>query len=390
MSWTKALSRVTQRNLLVGLIVWSAAWFGAMVVNGGMSWHFFVEGQLSLFGSGATHGLHVYAVHPLLQIGPVAFLVAGLVGDTGPAHGVLAAQILCALLGLAIIILVRLIARTISAPENSQLQATRVDSRLLIAAYAFVPVWMYLAVASLHLDDALALTLGVAAVLAARRGHAIVCGAALALAIDSKPWALPFVVVILLLPSIRLRMFAVATAALGVLIAWAPFFLADPETVRALHFTIVNTRISALRVLGVADPRTPSWDRPAQTAVGILLASWVVRQRRWPALLLVVMTVRVVLDPGTNRYYMAGLVVGALLWDVCGSSLRVPVWSSAVLLIYGLRWIHGLDPLHGWLVVVFALCVLGFVVVPTRSGSPKLTAYGGVPIPHRLSTGRPE
>lgn len=390
MSSTKALPRVTQGGLLAGLVAWTGAWFGAMVIGGGMSWHFFVEGQQSLFGPGATQGFHVYATHPLLQIGPVAFVIAGLIGDTGPAHGLLAAQILCASLGLVVVILVGLVAGTVTTPWRGRLDATHLDTRLLLAAYAFVPVWMYLAVASLHLDDALALTLGVAAILLARRGHAIACGAAIALAIDSKPWAVPFVVVVLVLPSARLRLFAVATTALGVAVAWAPFFLVDPETVRALHFTIVNTRISALRVLGVLDPRTPSWDRPAQTAVGILLATWVVRQRRWPALLLVVMTVRVVLDPGTNRYYLAGLAVGALLWDVCGSSVRVPIWSLAVLFIHSLRWFHELDSLHGWLVLVFALCVLGFVVVPTRLIPPPGTGSRGAPIPHRLSIGRPE
>ncbi|MGI5183870.1 hypothetical protein ACQEVZ_47210 [Dactylosporangium sp. CA-152071] len=39
--------------------------------------------------------------------------------------------------------------------------------------------------------------------------------------------------------------------------AWLPFFLADPGTSNALRFTIADTELSALRVLGVHDARTP-------------------------------------------------------------------------------------------------------------------------------------
>ena len=58
---------------------------------------------------------------------------------------------------------------------------------------------------------------------------------------------------------------------------WLPFFLADPGTVRALHYTIVNTALSGLRVLHVTSARTPPWDRPVQALVGAALgvaAGW--------------------------------------------------------------------------------------------------------------------
>lgn len=366
-------ARSTNSSLLrpaawVGLFVWFVVWFVAMRLYGGMSWHFFLRGESILFGPG--EGLRLYAVQPQLQIGPVAFLVTMLVRPLSGSGGVLAAQLLCTALGGVVLLLVGLLGEQAWPRHRCGPSSGQVRTRLVVAGFAFVPVWMYLAVASLHLDDVLALTFAIAALLAAVHDRPVLVGLAVAAAVDSKPWALPFVAVVLLLPAVRDKVKATGVAAAGVLLGWLPFFLAYRDTVRALHFSIANRADSTLRVLGFADSHTPVWDRPAQTLIGTLLAVWVIRQRRWAAVLLVVMTARVVLDPGTNHYYTAGLAVGAVLWDVCGSRLRWPVWTAAVLVIHEAQMVHALDPLHGWLVLVFGLCVLGFIVAPPRVGPP--------------------
>jgi uncharacterized membrane protein len=122
----------------------------------------------------------------------------------------------------------------------------------------FVPVWMYLAVASTHLDDVLALAGGVAALAAARAGRPVGAGLLLGLAADAKPWALGFSALLFLLPDWQARLRGIGTTAVTVAAAWVPFFLADPRSSRVLHFTIANTPLSALRALGFTDPRTPA------------------------------------------------------------------------------------------------------------------------------------
>ena len=70
-----------------------------------------------------------------------------------------------------------------------------------------------------------------------------------------------------------------AIALVVVALAWAPFVIADPGTLSATQFTIVNEPSSALRALGVSTPGTPSWDRPAQVLVGCALGVLAIRRR---------------------------------------------------------------------------------------------------------------
>lgn len=52
---------------------------------------------------------------------------------------------------------------------------------------------------------------------------------------------------------------------------------------------------------------------------------------------------RLLLDPGTNRYYIAGLVVGTLIWDAIGSRWHLPWWTATA---YGIgRAVHRCRPL---------------------------------------------
>jgi hypothetical protein len=96
-----------------------------------------------------------------------------------------------------------------------------------------------------------------------------------------------------------------------------------------MHYTILNRPGSALRALGVSDPRTPSWDRPAQLLLGWALGAAALLRGRWPAVILLGVGARIALDPGDWAYYTAGVLVGALLWDMAGMSRPIPLWTVA-------------------------------------------------------------
>ena len=364
------LARVGQRTRRA-LLAWSALWFGVMVWQGGTSWHYFVEGQQALadLDDRLAGGLHLYAALPYLQIGPVAFLAASLATAAGTTAALVLAQVFGAACGLAVLLVLRGIAERMR-PELGQAE---LDRRLLSVALFFTPVWTFLAVGVTHLDDVLALLFVVLAVRAAATGRPVLTGVLVGLAVDSKPWAVPFAALLLMVPGWRRRAAGAAAVLLVVLVVWAPFFLADPQTVRAVHYTIPNTALSALRVLGVDDPRTPGWTRPAQVVLGLGLGVLAVRRRRWAAVVLVVVASRMVLDPGTNRYYVAGLVTGAAVWDLLGARSRLPWWSAAACLgLWSSRWLGLPSAGYGTATLCFfvAACLLATNWPGPRAASP--------------------
>jgi hypothetical protein len=324
---------------------WMALWFAAMAWHGGLAWHFFVQGAQALADADdPAGGLHLYAVMPVLQIGPLAFLVAEGLRALSGRSDLLAAQVFGAAGGSYVL-----------------WQAGRFGRRFSPWAIVFfVPVWMYLAVASAHLDDVLALVGAVAALAAARAGRSGLTGLLLGLSVDAKPWALGFAALLLMLPGWRAVMRGALTTVITVAAGWLPFFLADPRTARILHFTIANTSLSALRALGVTDPRTPAWDRPAQALLGIGLGILAVRRGRWPAVLLLAIAARIALDPGTNKYYAAGAIAGAVFWDLAGSNSRFPWWTAgAAGTLFASRWIPMPAAAHGWFALAYCVaCVI--------------------------------
>jgi hypothetical protein len=314
--------------------------------------------------------LHVYAEHPVLQIGPLALAAAWGLGRLAYGHSLLAAQLLGAGLGVGVVALVRRIAaRAVTLGDRPVAAVSR--GKLMVAAACFVPVWLYAAVDSVHLDDVLALAFGLAALALVQSGRPVWAGLAIAAAVDSKPWALPLGVVLLALAPGRARATGAGVAVAGVAAGWLPFFLADPGTVRALHYTIVNTALSGLRVLHVTSARTPPWDRPVQALVGAALGIAALRRGRVTGVPLLVLASRLALDPGTNRYYTAGVAAGALLWDLTGSRRRWPWWSITVLLVLHLaRWVPALDAVHGPALVAFAVAAAVSVLSARRLDAP--------------------
>src|SRR5207247_1740458 len=113
--------------------------------------------------------------------------------------------------------------------------------------------------------------------------------------------------------------------ALGVA-AWLPFVVADPHTLSAAgRFAIVNDPGSALQALGVHMAGAPHWVRPLQLALGLALGVAAALRGRWAAALLAGVAVRIALDPGTFGYYATGLVAAALMWDLLGARLALPL-----------------------------------------------------------------
>jgi hypothetical protein len=358
---------------LWGLAGFAFVCFLVMAPHGGRSWHFFADGgELLVKGaqSGPAGGLHLYANYPQLQIGPVAVFLSALLRPFGPHDGEYVAQFLMAMLGPALVALVERVALTVR-PGRRRATPRWVT---LVAGGAFIVSWSVLAVHYSHLDDALALAFAILAVRAAIEGRPAVAGLYLGLATDAKPWALVFLPLAVAGPR-PTRWPALVMAVSAILVAWMPFVLCDPGTLTATQFTIPNTPGSALRVLGVSNAQTPSWDRAAQLIGGWALALIAVRRGRWPAVILLGVGVRIALDPGTYGYYTAGLMAGALVWDLVGAVRPRPVWTLACLAALS---VPPLLTNQGTVLGVFRLgIVAAFVIgllVPRRRGTMPLPA----------------
>lgn len=362
---------------LVVLAAWAAVWFVILAHHGGIAWKFFVQGTDLLFtghdgASVKPAGLDLFASYPQLQIGPVAHPIAQVLREIGPDNGVVAAEILMTVMGLAVFAMAQRILM-VARPDLAGIPG-RLRVVLLVAGVFFVIAWQELAVGYGHLDDSLALTCAIAAVWACLTGRMAACGALIGLAGASKPWAFGFLPVLalprltapgltVLVAEWRARLTAVAWFAGVTLAAWVPFFAADPATVNAIHYKIANMPDSGLRALGVAAASTPSWDRPAQVLIGCVLGAIAIARGRWPAVILLSAGARIALDPGVHGYYTPEVMAGALLWDLVGARRPVPVWSVISFGALNLAPLLTKDAaLQGevrlWLVIAFTVAVL--------------------------------
>jgi hypothetical protein len=367
---------------------WLALWSAGQVEHALVSWHFVATGAALLRSGDAGAGLHLYATHPELQIGPLTFLAASPLGGLpGWLSGSVAAVVIAAA-GPAVLL------------SLSHLPDVSVTGRQrALAAAVLMPVWAELAVHYTHLDDALALVLLVAGLHALARRRPILAALLLAASADAKPWALVFVPLLLVLPRDRWHRAALAWLA-GLAAAWLPFVLADWRTLHAGGFSIPNAASSSLRVLGVTTATTPSWDRPVQLLVGVVLGVVAVRRGRWLVVPAVALAVRMVLDPGAYPYYTAGLVMATVLVDVGWRRTRWPWVSMAVVAgLYLVRCLGPLTPTNevlGWLRAATLLGVLAVTLGPNvppsayRGRGGRLWArWVGLLVRAGISTSRP-
>jgi hypothetical protein len=352
--------RLVRRHwLYVTLTCWAALWFAVLAPRGGIDWKFFTTGTSLLFGghpatiggiTGGSNaagpaglpgppppgGLHIYASYPALQMGPLSYLVTGVLRQLAPDNGLVAVELFLQAAGLLIVYLIERIA-LITRPSLAGKKAWR--PTLLTGGAVFIIAWSELAAAFAHLDDGLALLLAVLAVRAAvsptltAPGAAsswwppVLTGLCVGLAVDAKPWALVFLPVLLMFGVSRRGVTALVAAVATIAAGWLPFFIADPHTVNATRFLIRNEPMSALRALGVHQDFTPSWDRSAQALLGCVLGVLAIWRGRWPAILLLAGGARIVLDPAAHSYYTPDVMVGALLWDILGTRRPFPLWT---------------------------------------------------------------
>ncbi|MFC9931500.1 hypothetical protein [Streptomyces sp. NPDC127190] len=375
------IGRYPVRWHIVLLTLWTAFWFLVAERHAAISWHYLRTGEELLFGQLRGGGLALYANHPELQIGPVSFLVAGLFEPFSPELGEKLADAFMSALGLYMLVLVGRAAA--DHYRGTGLNHRRLQQRVLVAGAAFIPMWVEVSVRFAHLDDVLALFFTTLAVRALVRGNHTAVGVLLALAIDSKPWAVGFLPLLLALPRPH-RLRATGWAVALVAVAWLPFYLTHLDTFAAARFTIPNQPASALRWFGVDDPATPPWDRPAQMALGIALGTLAVRRRRWPAVVLLAADARIVLDPSVYTYYNASVLLGTLIWDSVGQRRLVP-WVSWIALIslYGSALLIPSDSVCGLIRLAFAAGSAGYVLFsPQRR--PRGRRPPNTPRPRRL------
>ena len=305
----------------IGVAAWTALWAWAQSNPSGLSWHFFVSGSQLLFHGS---GLDLYAKHPELQIGPLAFLVAApltLLGD-------LAQPVALVLMTIAGPLCLALIAPLVPLPRR--------ELRMILAALLVVPAWTVLSVRFGHLDDVVALVLAVAALRAVAANRAGLAGLAIGAAVAAKPWALGFVPLLLVLDGQRLR--AVGSALACVVAAWAPFVIANPATLAALRPPVGVAPSSGLRVLGYRGDLVPAWDRIGQLTVGPLAALASVLRGRWPGLFLIAIAVRLALDPKDNPYYIGGAALAAVIFDLLATRSTIPWTTMATVVVLWQPW----------------------------------------------------
>ena len=327
--WTAAA-----RHRLPVLAGWTVLLSALHLSARGFGWHYFVTGA-RLLDSG--HALHLFVLDPALQSGPLAFAAVLSLTALLPAHlAELVGMAAMAAAGLLVVWLLELLTRRSEAGVS--------PGRLLAIGLAVTGVWPELAVHWAHPDDVLALTALLGALLALAHGRAVAAAVLVGLAVDCKPWALLFVPLLLLGPR-RTRLATAAACAVTVGAAWAPFVLADPATLAAVHFRIPVDRASLLHLVGVRGG-TPSWCRYAQLVAGAGLVVVAVRRHRWHAALLVGVCARMALDPATKNYYDAGLTLAAAVFDAVAASAVPWLTLAAVGMVYLPSYLLGSLPIE--------------------------------------------
>jgi hypothetical protein len=201
-----------------------------------------------------------------------------------------------------------------------------------------------------HLDDVVAMALAVAAIRAVVARRAVWAGLALGAAVAAKPWAVGFLPLILVLD--RGRRAALTAALASVVVAWAPFVVADGATLRALRPTVPVSDDSGLHLFGYRGAFAPGWVRTAEMVAGPALALAAVLRRRWAGLFLLVFAARLAIDPQNLPYYIGSAVLAALVFDLLATRRLVP-WTALVTLV--VLWQPFVDDpttpvsaTHGW------------------------------------------
>ena len=271
---------------------------------------FFVDAYRGTVGD---QGLRVYAERPNIQSGPIALLSIGLLVDLGEHAFPL---VVSALFVVAMVALFRM-------------DAARGRSPVVLGLGGLIALaWWRTFAFQGHLDDAATIALAVTAVAAVERRRPVTAAVALGVALAVKPWAL-FLLPMLMRPTDTWRrrvLLPCLSVAIGT-VTWAPFLLASSGTVGGVRPSVWVAPDSVYRLFSGASETMPTVLRLAQLGACLVAVAWVTLRGHVSCALLLGISVRLLLDGGTWSYYTAGLIVGALLWDVLESEYPLP-WAS--------------------------------------------------------------
>lgn len=315
-SQLRALDKTTVRLRWHFIALSMLASSAAHVQSSGYTWHYVVTGTRELF---SVRGLHLYADHPEIQMGPLTFVASAplvLLGRSVIAHMLIMATL--AAVGLLCLQQCERLAETTPTFDRQRI--------FLWAGVLFGPAWVEMAVHWEHPDDALALLCILLALRLASTDNYIAAALTLGLAVDFKPWAAALIS-IALIPGWRQAPMFLGTFALTVAVVWLPFLLSDPHTMRMTTFVISNEPSSVLRTFRVSDAKTPSWCRQAQLVGGAVLTAILVKRQRWAGIITAAVSIRMLLDPANKNYYTGGLLLGTVLFDIALASALIP-WST--------------------------------------------------------------
>jgi hypothetical protein len=353
------------------------------------AWHWFHDSARLLVGDPAVDGaggLALYRDHPEFQFGPLSTAVSVPFSLFGLRVGSWLAIAVGSALGLVAVTAVAAAALRLR-PDAVGPARTR---SLVTGAVVFVVVWGAVAVRTAHLDDAVALTATALAVWALTDRRPWWAAVLLGLAAAAKPWAVVFILLLLIAPG-RFRLLRPVVAGALALITWAPFVIAEPATLDVRDFRIANEATSALRALGFTGEFAPDWVRPAQLLGGLALVGFLVLVGRWPAALMAGVAVRLVLDPAANRYYTAGLVLAVLVFEWVEFPERLPWLAAGSALLLEASQLSGMpSALGGWMRVVVVAAVLATAVLwrPTqRAAAASIGDAGSRPAERARSSG---
>ncbi len=322
------------RLVMVG---WAVVVFACWVpLQRPISWHWFELAARLLVGDAGPGdgdgGLHLYESHPEFQFGPVAVVVTVVLRFVGDGLAMTLARLLAAALALVVLWTLEDLARREFPPAD----LPRIRHLSLAAGLLLVPAWDLIAIRTVHIDDAIALSASVGALAMARRDRPWWTAALLGLAIGAKPWAVAFLPIALLLRRHRTRSLILA-GVLGILV-WVPFVVGAPGTIEALgDYRLEVARRSALHLLGLDDVAAPVWLRPLQFVATLAVATAAVVRGRWQGVIFAAMATRILLDPAVHSYHLTGLVVGAVAWDLTWCRRRWPVWTLCPALLLTTR-----------------------------------------------------
>lgn len=321
------LLRGTVRYRWVLLTLWGAFWcqhiYSHFAGRLGDFWILDFGGR-AMTGAMPTYhagALHLYAVDPVLQVGPPPLLLIGGLEKITPTYVQAVWGVLIFACGLISVRAVEVAALRLGVDRDQAAGTTLLGGLLALFAWSRIEQ-------QFHLEDAIVVAcMSVAvALIAGRRawwGPALLIGFAVA----CKPWAVMVAPVLLALPANRIR--AIGAAVGAALVWWVPFIVADPHTIGAVGTlaSFVDIR-SAMHALGWPHVVAPPGFRTMELLTGAGLATLAVLRGRWTAAPLAGMAGRLLLDPKWFLYYGVGPVVAALLWDL-SCRRRVPVWTIA-------------------------------------------------------------